>query len=465
MHIKSKRAGAVAGLSLLLATTIMPIYGLNNGTVYASFEDGNTIVCVPSTSSGLDGHISADDDKNSGSTSTDLGTIPAQRLADAKQIAKFLNEKYGFGENQLASIMATAWRESNWDVNVVNPAGQVKGMFQWSNNGVNGDRIGAAGVDGNSTFTAETTEKILDYEIGQGKNGSAVNMVKAMQSAGNDASKAFIAWALFEGVSITDGQSKTSEVIENSKAVAKVLNTDSMKIDQSKIDKLVSSYGGGSSNANTDTSTTGTTTEVTSTNDCETDDSEVSGGAVDGSGSYTNATDKYFKANMPKDLPSELQQYAYDPRKAGLAYGSSDGWANYGGQCVHFSSSYFYNIWKDAKNMPSSVVMVMYGKDSASDWANAMGGKATNTPKAGAIASVPAGVDGSDPVAGHTFMVQHVFADGGILIAEQNVTGYSGDSNGTPGTWSYRYIPKDTYQKGHYSFFTPEGKPNWDAGK
>lgn len=464
--LKTKRNGALIGIVLLVASLITPIFTLN-GNVYASFENGNQVVCVPSTSTGLDGDISKSDNNSGGdgSETTDLGVIPKQQLADAKAIATFLNQKYGFGQDQLASIMATAWRESNWKVNVSNPAGQVKGMFQWSNGGVNGNRIGAAGVSNTDDLTVESTEKILDYEIGQGKNGSAVNMVHAMKEAGNDKSKAFIAWALFEGVSITDGQSKTSEVIANASAVAKVLGTDDMKIDESKIDALISSYGngGGSSNANTDTTTTGDKTEVTSTNDCSVDGSDTTGGAVDGTGTFSGTPGQTFKASKPSDLPSNIQQYAYDPRSAGLAYGSSDGWANYGGQCVHFSSSYFFKIWHKSPKTPKAVVMVMYGKESASDWAQAMGGTATGTPKAGAIASVPGNVNGPDQGAGHTFIVDHVFSDGSILVAEQNVMGYSGDSDGRPGTWNYRHITKDAYQSGHYTFFTPEGEPDWNA--
>lgn len=460
----NRRAGAIVGLTVLLATTVTPVFS-TNGRVYASFENGvhNTNICVPSDSKGVDGDISADKGGDSGgSANTSLGVIPQQRLKDAKEIAHFLNDKYGFGQDQLASIMATGWRESNWDLNVVNPGGQVKGIFQWSNGGVNGNRIGDAGVDGSATFGVKETEQILDFEIGQGKNASAVNMVKAMQSVGNDKSKAFVAWALFEGVSISDGQSKTSEVIKNADAVAKVLGTDDMKIDQGKIDKLVDSYGG-KGNANTDTSTSGKTTEVTDTNNCDPDGGENSDDSVDGTGSYTKSSDQSFHGSKPSDLPKEVQEYAKDPRSAGLSFGSAGGWANPGNQCVHFSSSYFFKIWQGAKNMPKNVVMVDLGKNSASRWASAMGGSTSNKPKAGAIASVPQGQDGALSFAGHTFLVQHVFADGGILITEQNYAGLSGEANGTTDTWNYRYIPKHVWSDSHFSFFAPEGKPNWNA--
>ncbi len=113
--LKLKRDSTLIGVMLLMASTITPIFTMN-GNAYASFENGNQVVCVPSTSTGLDGDISKSDNNGGGdgSESTDLGVIPKQQLADAKAIATFLNQKYGFGQDQLASIMATAWRESNW---------------------------------------------------------------------------------------------------------------------------------------------------------------------------------------------------------------------------------------------------------------------------------------------------------------------------------------------------------------
>ena len=100
----NRRAGAIVGLTVLLATTMTPVFSMN-GRAYASFENGvhNTNICVPSDSKGVDGDISADKGGDSGgSANTSLGVIPQQRLKDAKEIAHFLNDKYGFDQDQLA---------------------------------------------------------------------------------------------------------------------------------------------------------------------------------------------------------------------------------------------------------------------------------------------------------------------------------------------------------------------------
>lgn len=153
-------------------------------------------------------------------------------------------------------------------------------------------------------------------------------------------------------------------------------------------------------------------------------------------------------------LPAEMAKYVTNPKTLGMGYSNSTGWFNPGNQCVMLSSSYFKNYWGLSQS-----VMVMLGKDSASDWAQALGGKVSSTPKDGAIASVPGGTPNEGgSYAGHTFIVSHVFENGDILIIEQNLSGLSGEGNGTNCTWNYRLIKKSTYTNDHFTFFTPEGK-------
>lgn len=175
-----------------------------------------------------------------------------------------------------------------------------------------------------------------------------------------------------------------------------------------------------------------------------------------GTGSVSTSGVAWAEGN----LPAELKEYVVDPKKLGMGYGSATGWFNPGNQCVMFSSSYFKNFWKLSQS-----VMVLFGKDSASDWANAVGGKASSTPKDGAIASVPGYTPLEGPYsAGHTFIVSHVFENGDILIIEQNYNGMSGESNGTTNTWDYRMIKKNTYVNNHFTFFTPDKKGSSDSG-
>lgn len=179
----------------------------------------------------------------------------------------------------------------------------------------------------------------------------------------------------------------------------------------------------------------------------------------DGTGTV-NATDG--KAWAYNQLPADVAGLVHKVEDSGLQYGSGGGWANGGGQCVHFSSSYFFRIWRDNPKMPKAVVMVDLGKNSASTWAKAMGGSDSGTPKAGAIASVPANTPiQGDSFAGHTFVVEHVLANGDILIAEQNYGVLSGDSAGHPYTWNFRLISKSSYQNAHMTFFAPDGQPKW----
>ena len=59
-------------------------------------------------------------------------------------------------------------------------------------------------------------------------------------------------------------------------------------------------------------------------------------------------------------------------------------------------------------------------------------------PQIGWGASVPAGVAGSDPVAGHIAVVEYINPDGSILVSETNVV-----KAGT-GTRSWRVLSKET---------------------
>ena len=47
--------------------------------------------------------------------------------------------------------------------------------------------------------------------------------------------------------------------------------------------------------------------------------------------------------------------------------------------------------------------------------------------------------------------------NGDILVTEQNSPGFSGSLNGTPLTWNYAYITKETYTS-NAVFYAPPGK-------
>jgi CHAP domain./NlpC/P60 family. len=175
----------------------------------------------------------------------------------------------------------------------------------------------------------------------------------------------------------------------------------------------------------------------------------------DGTGSF-NGTGTW----KPNQLPAELKQYALDPTSVGMTYKSRAGWNNAGGQCVHFSSSFFTALWeKNGKTLDSAKGPTggigthnINGGHMAESFSKAYSGtvKPTYKPSKGAIAGVHYGDGGP----GHTYIVSHVFANGDILIVEQNVRGYSGDDNGEKCTWNYRIIKQAKYTAQKTQFYT-----------
>ena len=175
----------------------------------------------------------------------------------------------------------------------------------------------------------------------------------------------------------------------------------------------------------------------------------------DGTGSF-NGTGTW----KPNQLPAELKQYALDPTSVGMTYKSRAGWNNAGGQCVHFSSSFFTALWeKNGKTLDSAKGPTggigthnINGGHMAESFSKAYSGtvKPTYKPSKGAIAGVHYGDGGP----GHTYIVSQVVANGDILIVEQKVRGYSGDDNGEKCTWNYRIIKKAKYTAQKTQFYT-----------
>lgn len=159
-------------------------------------------------------------------------------------------------------------------------------------------------------------------------------------------------------------------------------------------------------------------------------------------------------------LPDSLKKYYYNPEDAGLSWGNAKGWAEgvIPDQCVALATSYFELLYPDwnKKGRPTTRPYGD-GKDTAKGWADHYGQKTTDSPAAGAVFSTT--VTSS---AGHTGIVQHVFANGDILICEQNVRGVSGEEGGLKYSWSWRVIKKSRYTSEKWVFFKPEGEtPQW----
>ena len=183
-------------------------------------------------------------------------------------------------------------------------------------------------------------------------------------------------------------------------------------------------------------------------------DSGVVDYAEDGTGEFPAGV----KGTMwlPDELPKELKPYAHDPKKYGLSWSSSHGWAEGSGQCVDFTESSAGCLWENGAR-----VMQGHGKDQSAGWAKAFGTKLSKDPiKAGAVWSTP----GPNPNYGHTGIVSHIFKNRDILVIEQNYAGLTGADGHKPNTWSYRYVKKAEYEAEGMTFVAPkEGKAKWDA--
>ena len=381
------------------------------------------------------------------SSAPSIASTSKDETANAKHVAELL-EKAGATGAGIAGYLGNAQHESG-----LNPAAiQSNASFNSStamDSSVNGYAFGFNQWDGgrrvNLIKYAKSVNKDwsdLDTQIDFALNHDGSDSTILRKYLHSNASVAEIA----EGLRADwerGGAGTTAVRQANAQYWYTTLNLSGVKGSDSIISGSNDSAGSNAisaadSQANNNCKTPGATSDVT-----------------DGTGSVSAKNGDAWAYNK---LPADVAKFAYDVTKDGLSYGSSTGWVNWGGQCVHFSSSYFFKIWHSAKNMPKNVVMVDFGKNSASMWAKAMDGKTSSTPKAGAISSVPGTPDND---AGHTFIVDHVFANGDILVVEQNYSPLSGDSVGKKGTWNYRYISKATYQKDGYSFFAPSGTPDW----
>lgn len=188
-------------------------------------------------------------------------------------------------------------------------------------------------------------------------------------------------------------------------------------------------------------------------------------GAVDGTGTIPSDLGS-ARAWTRSSLPESLYQFAHDPESVGLVYGGPTNWFEHSGQCVDFSNSYMSVLYSISK------LTIGNGKDTAYRWADEYGGTVSKTPSAGAVFSC------SNTVGpyGHTGIVEHVFANGDMLVIEQNVKGYSGHDNGAPDTWNWRIISKaewsreepaanNSYSAYKWRFFKPDETPKWENMK
>ena len=218
-------------------------------------------------------------------------------------------------------------------------------------------------------------------------------------------------------------------------------NTDSGSVIGGGTDNAVSGGNPTPTNSNCNTSTSGDTSS-----------------APDGTGVLPSDV-QTLKFYTPDELPKSLKPYTYNPEDAGLQWGGWNGWAEHSGQCAVFSESYMNLLY----GLPSNTITIANGKDEANAWAAKDGKQADSTPHAGSVAGITNSLFTNLPEYGHTGVIQHVFANGDIIMVEQN-SPVSGDNVGKAGTWDWVVIPKSDYSSG-FNFYKPDKTPNWEAAK
>lgn len=362
---------------------------------------------------------------------------------NGKKIFDHLVKTDGFSGAGAAGAVGNAAQESQCNPTAYNPGGNVIGIFQWGNGGVNGDRFEKGGFcknDDKSTWTIDNELKLTDYELDHGYHACKVKVGHE-----SDPKEAAHIWAgrAPDGFEGAPGQAEGAREDYAQQAYS-AFNGSSISANDSLLGASASDTATGNDGASA----------TNNANKCN-GKSGDEGGAADGTGSIKESSPSGTLRWRRDQVPDDVKPYIHDPEKAGLSWGSAKGWSTPGGQCVDLSVSLFHAIWKGAPGHLSG-----NGRDMANSAAAAFHGSTSKTPHAGSIVSQVGG--GADPTYGHTYIVEHVLANGDIICVEQNVAGYSGDSNGTPETWDFLWISKDYYSK-YDTFFTPSGSPNWNG--
>lgn len=294
-------------------------------------------------------------------------------------------------------------------------------------------------MDAQNTFVAQA---ILSGDWNASMDLTGGNHSFQQMAQMTDPQQATLVWQAYErgNTAYIDQSQKQADA----QTAYDMFNGASYSYDDSKFSQA---FGTSSSDSSSDSNYK---VSAVSTSNC----SSSSGGT--GSWSTDGGTVSYSAYNAWKrdDLPDDLKQYALDPASVGLGFKDSTGWnaiAYSGGQCTDFSASLMYALWeKDGEHVSMTLGN---GQDIAKNWASRFLDKVSTTPTAGAVFSQTPASAGNE--VGHTGVVSHVFANGDILVVEQNYADLSGENGGFGKyTWSYRYVPTSQYASG-WSFYDP----------
>ncbi|WP_442773745.1 phage tail tip lysozyme [Lactococcus hircilactis] len=324
---------------------------------------------------------------------------------NAKQIFEHLTDAQGkdnFSGAGGAGGVAVAERESGFDLKAINPSGGVAGWFQWSGftNAVNGKRITSEGsikAGDISTLTAGNEFKLLDHEL----NGSYASVRQKVGRA-TDPQQAALDWSqYYEGVSLTDSQTKANEIKANAL-------------------KWYTTFNGASiPNSIKDAVNVGAN-QVT-------DDSyqEANGGCEVGTGSGKQVNGKIPVGTYYAQLSPDIKQ-AIGKRANFSSYPDDPSSAPWGHQCAWY-------VTYRAKEMGFNESTTAEGNGAVWGQSDPNFTTEVGKPVPHSVVDFKKGQAGrgtSD--AGHTAFVEYVNPDGSLIISECNVVdGHSGMDRAT----------------------------------
>lgn len=145
--------------------------------------------------------------------------ISEERAKDVIQILNYQLSHEGFSLAGSAGSLAVAERESGFDPKAINTSGGVAGYFQWSgwSSSVNGNRWASAPQ---RALESQVELKLMSTEL----SGAYANVKSKMQSA-SDAGEASLYWSEhYEGVALSDGQTKADQLKVNARKWYNIFN-------------------------------------------------------------------------------------------------------------------------------------------------------------------------------------------------------------------------------------------------
>ena len=327
--------------------------------------------------------------------------------SDVGKRISYISDRFkqaGYSGDNIAAIIAIGWRESNLNPQAVNPAGSVKGIWQWGAGGINGDRY---------QNTADTVEAQVDLAFKELASSHRSAMIGL--AAAKDIDSSALAWDTgFEGVGASDPQRKVSEVKSWAETIKKTYDLNfegSISMgSNSVIDSNVSANNSSDSDSNNQSAY------------CNSDDR-----SVDRTGTIKeNGLTFWTKDSVPDDVKPYLHNIT--SKKLDWSFTTPDAY----NQCVGFSQTYMNAIWSPNFTFRGN------GNITAEAVAKVTGVKVTTTPKAGAVFA-------SDRP-NHTGVVLQVLANGDLIVANQNAV-KSGQNAGTSQDYEITLVPKSAYGK------------------